>query len=189
LRRRFPDQYHLIWLGLAGLLALLLTSTSGVSRGQTLTPTPSPASLYLPHLVQRYSEPTPTQTPMAGTLVVTGRVYDAALGPSAPIPRTSVRLTFCINSDYSAQSGQDGEYYLAIPELYWRGCDLAILQVWARGYYPLVEVLPVRELLFQSRRDIPLSRYTPTPSVTPLPDPSMTPTPTATPTVIPSRGP
>ena len=121
---------------------------------------------------------TPTPTP-SGDVIVSGLVYDAALGPAAPIAGATVSALSCQSRRFQTMSGADGHYSLLLPGMYINQCTDITLEVWADGYQSVSDTVVVADLRTQSERDFALTRElgdTPTPTTTA----SCTPSPTQT---------
>ena len=201
--------------GILALLAALLNLSGRAYLSQAAAPhvpaiiaapteTTTPAAwLFLP-LIARGAAPTPTPsvTPTAtpSSLTLTGLVYQATGGPSAPIPAARVSITVCVPRAFSALTDAAGHYSLFVPAEYLAACSEVGLSVIANGYQPSVERASVAALLAQPQRDFALQAgpptFTPTPTETatpttpsPTPTPTPTPTETATPTTTPSPTP
>jgi hypothetical protein len=127
------------------------TPTETLTPTQTRTPTQSPTI-------------TLTRTP-AGDLVLVGRVYNAAIGPTSPIPGAVVSVETCLPRTFQAVSGPDGEYDIFLPGQYLSACVWITLHGWATGYHSYSQVIAVADLRMTPVRDIPLyliESYTPT---------------------------
>jgi hypothetical protein len=79
----------------------------------------------------------PTDTPTApAELYVHGLVYDAADGPTHPVPTARVRVSPCVGAHqpFEDTSGDDGTYSVVLPGMYFfPGCT-AHFEVIASGY-------------------------------------------------------
>lgn len=193
-------------VALVNLSGLVYLSQAAAPTTPNLTATPTEATtpavwLFLPLIARGAAPPlppsvTPTATPRSLTL--TGLVYQAAGGPSAPIPGARVAVTVCVPRTFSALTDTAGQYNLFVPAEYLAACSKVSLSVLANGYQPIVERVDVGELVAQPQRDFALHvgppTFTPTPTATdsvtatptetatPTPTPTGTPTDTATPT-------
>ena len=181
--------------GILALLAALLNlgglaylSQAAAPSAPDITPTTTPlpaAWLFLPLIARGAAPPpTPSVTPTAtpASLTLTGLVYQAAVGPSAPIPAARVSVTVCVPRTFSALTDAAGHYSLFVPAEYLAACSEVGLAVIANGYQPSVERASVAALLAQPQRDFALHAgpptFTPTPTATDTA--AATPTPTAT---------
>lgn len=133
------------------------TASATATATGTLTPTPSP---------------TLTATP-PGDLMLSGRVYDAALGPLHGVSGANVSAILCMPRSFHTLSEADGSYSVLLPALYLNQCVSITLEATASGYQMLSFAVPVADLRAQPVRDlalIPLS--TPTPTVTQIATPT-----------------
>jgi hypothetical protein len=116
--------------------------------------------------------PTPTATtPLPGDVTVTGKVYDANVGMSAPIAGANVAVQMCVPSSFSDVSGADGMYSILVPALYLDSCTEVTLQATAAGYQPYSQIIQVALLRANPVRNV---------GMLPVGAPTLTPTPTAT---------
>lgn len=138
------------------------------------TPTPPP------------EQTTPTATP-ALDITLTGRVYDAAIGPAQGIADANVAVTSCFPRAFAAVTGSDGRYTLFLPGSYFT-CSEVSITVSAAGYQTVQQTVTTAELRQQPTRDFALVALTPTTTPTSTPSPTVTraatstPSPTQTPT-------
>ena len=148
---------------------------------------------------------TPTGTP-PGDLMLSGRVYNAALGPTAGISGAAVSVMMCMPRTFGTVSEADGSYSMLLPALYLNQCVAIALEATAEGYQPFSGAIAVAELRAQPVRDLalvplatPTATITPSPTATPfrvwlplvvkmLPGAEL-PTPTATVTEVPMATP
>jgi len=113
------------------------------------------------------STPTPTATP-SGDVILTGQVYDAAIGPAQPISGATVSVLMCVPRRFETSSGADGHYSLLLPGLYLNACSEVTLEAWATGYESVSQPVSVADLRAHPQRDFALTRGpTATPTVTP----------------------
>ncbi|KPL20924.1 MAG: hypothetical protein AMJ93_10830 [Anaerolineae bacterium SM23_84] len=118
------------------------TPTETLTPTQTRTRTPSPTI-------------TLTRTP-AGDVVLVGRVYNAAIGPTSPISGAVVSVETCVGRAFQSVSGPDGEYDIFLPGQYLSACVWITLHGWATGYQSYSQVISVADLRMSPVRDIPL---------------------------------
>lgn len=128
------------------------------------------------------TEVTPSPTAEPADLALTGRVYDAAVGPSAGIENATVSLVSCEPRRYPTSSGSDGSYELVVPAEY-LNCAEVTLDAWKAGYASLSQTVGVSDLYAQPQRDYALQ---PLPHDVYLPllskaGPALQPTPTPAP--------
>jgi hypothetical protein len=132
------------------------------TRTATRTPTPTPTPTTTATLV---GAPTPTAT-APGDLVLTGRVYDASLGPFHGIPGATVSAIMCTPRRFETLSAADGSYSLVLPGLYLNQCTSISLEARAAAYQTLIFVVAVADLRAHPVIDlalIPLATPTSTP--------------------------
>lgn len=188
--------------GLVYLSQAAAPTTPDITATPTETATPA-IWLFLPLIARGAVPPLPpsvTPTPTPSSLTLTGLVYQAAVGPSAPIPGARVAVTVCVPRTFSALTDAAGHYSLFVPADYLAGCSTVSLSVLANGYQPIVERVDVGDLVAQPQRDFALHvgppTFTPTPTATDSAAatptetvtsmPTGTPTPTTTPTPTPT---
>jgi hypothetical protein len=150
------------------------TPTSEPTKTATVTPTATQAATAT---ATPRASATPTVTPPVD-LVLTGLVYDAAVGSEQPIAEAVVSVDMCVPRAFQAVSGQDGRYNLLLPADYLNVCTHVTLQGWATGYQSVTEAIAVAGLQAQPVRDIglyPTGWSSPTPTGLP----TATPTPTS----------
>lgn len=135
-------------------------------------PTPTPTA------TETAPTPTPSATPGQSDVTVTGLVYNAALGPTAPIAGATVAVGLSVpHQPFTAVTGSDGRYSLLVPSTYILNVNQ--ISVTATGYETVTQAVTGMELAANPQRDFALNVPTITPpSVTPTPEPSP---PTATP--------
>ena len=95
---------------------------------------------------------TPTSTPTATPrthLVMSGHVYAAELGATAPISDAQVSLVSCLMEQFSATSAQDGSYQLIVPLTALATCTYASLEATAAGRESLKTTASISSLLAQ----------------------------------------
>jgi hypothetical protein len=164
------------------------TATPTITPTPTVTSTPRPLdkSTFLPLIMKALVKPTPTATatftptPVAtatatltptptttpGDLMMTGQVYDAAVGPSQGLSGATVSVLTCEPRRFQILSGPDGHYSLLVPALYLDPCTEVTLEVWATGYESLSQPVSVADLRANPSRDFGLTPVlTPTPTV------------------------
>ncbi len=106
--------------------------------------------------------------------MLSGRVYDAALGPLHGVSGATVSSTLCMPRSFQTLSETDGSYSLILPGLYVNQCVTITLQATAPGYQTLVFAIPVADLRAQPVRDLALIPLpTPTSTMTPVPTPPL----------------
>ncbi len=147
----------------------------GITPSPTPTATPPPTWTPTPTATPSPTwTPTSTPTPPQG-LTISGRVYNAALGPLAGVAGAKVSALMCVPRSFDTLSEADGSYSLSLPELYLVQCGSITLEVRAAGYQVLSFAIPVADLRAQPVRDlaiIPLATETPSPVCTPPPCPT-----------------
>jgi hypothetical protein len=89
-------------------------------------------------------------------LRLSGRVYDASIGPTGPIAGAVVSVQMCVPRAFQTVSGPDGEYSILLPWDWLGRCTEVTLHGWASGYQGRAEVISVASLRVQPVRDIPL---------------------------------
>jgi hypothetical protein len=124
--------------------------------------------------------PTPTASASATTgpsdVTVTGLVYNAAGGPSAPIVGAIVAVGLSVpHQPFTAVTGSDGRYSLLVPADYIGQVNQ--ISVTAEGYATLSQAVTGAELAANSQRDFALNVPTAVPTTPVTPD---VPTATAT---------
>jgi hypothetical protein len=111
--------------------------------------------------------------------VVTGVVYDASLGFSAPVVDAVVSLRVCSGEAHQVLTRQDGSYSILLRQAEIEPCGQVLQQAWAQGYYGFSGIISVVSLRANPVRHIGLTPIHPGgPTLTP--GPTRTPTPTAT---------
>jgi hypothetical protein len=148
------------------------TRTPTASPTLTGTPTPTPTASTTPTSTTTRTV-TPTATP-PGDLMLSGRVYDAALGPLQGVSGATVSAIMCMPRTFQTLSEADGSYSMLLSALYLNQCVTITLDARAAAYQTLSFSIPIADLRAQPMRDLALI---------PLP----TPTATMTPVVIPTR--
>ncbi|NLS79954.1 MAG: hypothetical protein GXY76_22160, partial [Chloroflexi bacterium] len=156
-----------------------------LSRTATLTPRPTSTHTPTPSVT---STATATQTPEPVVLmIITGRVYDARLGPASPLPGAEVRVYLAehraiVRSDAAGQyraefrlrgqiSGQRLDLLVAMPG-YDPGAEHVLL-----GSYPPASTQTLLADVALVRSATPTATWLP-PTATPSPPPTMTSMPT-----------
>lgn len=135
--------------------------------------------------------PTPTVTRTAtvppSDVVMSGVVYDAAVGKSQGIDNAVVQVDFkCFGASIGEHADATGHYSLTIPGGSLHTCGGVTVQSFASGYSSVSLELLEAELRAQPTRDWGLGRV-PTPTATPItPSPTGSPTPTETETLEPA---
>lgn len=137
-----------------------ITATPSATATSTATPTQTATAT---------ATSTPTATPGAD-LTLTGHVYDAEIGVTAPLSDAVVSLVSCLPRRFSALSGADGSYSLLIPADYVNPCLQVTLEAWKLDYELLTLPALVDDLRAQPEMDFWLSplEATPTPTQGPL---------------------
>ena len=138
----------------------MLTDTPTMTPMLTDTPTMTPAPTETP-------APTPTATP--GDLTLTGRVYDAVVGPTQGIAGATVSVLTCVASHFDTLSGPDGGYSRPVPGADLNACRGVTLEVLAAGYETLSQPVSVDDLRAQPEHDFALTPLAATPTMTPVP--------------------
>ena len=159
------------------VVAFLVSSGLGKTVADSLA-----HSVYLPVILdnaeQVSPDPTATLTPsptltLAPTipvdLVLSGKVYDASLGPSAPVGGAMVSVLMCVPRRYYTASAADGNYTLPLPNDYLNACSEITLEVWATGYQNPMTVISVEALRANPVRDLALMPVTPAGTTTARP--------------------
>jgi hypothetical protein len=169
------------------------TATPTRTGTRTLTPTSSATPPGTPTQTRTSTPsatptatPTPTGTP-PGDLMLSGRVYDAALGLSHGVSGATVSVILCMPRSFQTLSEADGSYSMLLPALYLNQCTTITLEATASGYQTLSLAIAVAELRAQPVRNLPLLPP-PTPTATMTPSPTPTPFHVWLPIVLKSGG-
>lgn len=135
----------------------------------TPTPSPTPTATATPTPTSTPTA-TPTETVAPGDLILSGLVYNAAIGESAPIPGAHILVLMCVPHTFETYAGPDGTYGLLIPANYANACAEVSIMVTADGYQPFGGAFLVADLRANPIRNFglwPLPTPTPTATATP----------------------
>jgi hypothetical protein len=97
--------------------------------------------------------------------MLSGRVYNAALGPFHGVPAATVSAIMCMPRRFETSSDADGSYSMLLPALYLNQCTTITLEAGASAYQTLSFAIAVADLRAQPVRDLALIPL-PTPTAT-----------------------
>jgi hypothetical protein len=172
------------------------TATTTASPTSTPTPTRTPtatATGTAPPTDTPPPTPSPTASPTAtvgppGDVLMTGHVYDAAVGPAQGIGGAAVAVLMCVSRSFETHTASDGFYRLELVADYLNQCTEVTMLAVAAGYQSIVQLVTVADLRAQPQRDFALvSSLTPMPTATATPTTRPTYTMRATSTITPTR--
>lgn len=115
------------------------------------------AAVGVSHTVAATRDGDPTSTPEPQDLELTGRVYDANVGPTAGIGGATVSVLSCFPRRFPTTSDVSGHYQLFVPASYLTPCTIVMLEAAAPGYVPLAQTVAASALYASPERDLGLA--------------------------------